>query len=404
MPRFISNSGSFQDLIVSGSRLYVASSSVFFNNLVTASVAITNVLMVSSSGQVFITASSAIGGGGGPVSTAGFITTGSIGTTQSITGSLVLSGSNITITGSLNAANITGSLLGTASYVSGSIFTSTNPALSASYALTASFALNGGGSTINNFYNTASFIATGSVTASVNVGTGNIFTVTSASANLMTISSSGATIISGSFTVVSGSTEFQVLGTGIKMGNTGSDAHTMTGSFGISGVGNTGSILTIIGSGSTNPIFTIQGSQGELFSVTDNLSGSLFSVNDILGLPILDVNSDKTIKIGNYLAPGLYTTARVTANTGTTLIYSIPTASYDSAYFDYNIRSGSVGRAGSIIAMWSGSSVNYSEVSASSFGTTTGFVFGVSISGSNMILSGSAPSNGWTVKTIIRSI
>jgi hypothetical protein len=54
--------------------------------------------------------------------------------------------------------------------------------------------------------------------------------------------------------------------------------------------------------------------------------------------------------------------------------------------------------------MWSGSRVNYSEVSASSFGTTNTFVFGVSISGSNMILSGSAPSNGWIVKTIIRSI
>jgi hypothetical protein len=163
-------------------------------------------------------------------------------------------------------------------------------------------------------------------------------------------------------------------------------------------------VLTVQGSGSSAPLFTVQGSQGELFAVTDSLTGSLFSVNDISGLPILDVNSDQTVKIGNYLAPGLYTSTRITANTGVTVIYGIPTASYDSAYFDYNIRSGSVGRAGSIIAMWSGSSVNYSEVSASSFGTTNTFVFGVQISGSNMILSGSAPSNGWTVKTIIRSI
>jgi hypothetical protein len=59
------------------------------------------------------------------------------------------------------------------------------------------------------------------------------------------------------------------------MGNTGSDAHTMTGSFSIYGIGNTSSTLTIIGSGSTNPLFTVQGSQGQLFSVTDILSGSL---------------------------------------------------------------------------------------------------------------------------------
>jgi hypothetical protein len=118
----------------------------------------------------------------------------------------------------------------------------------------------------------------------------------------------------------------------------------------------------------------------------------------------VDVRSDQTTLIGNYLAPGMYTSTKVVATTGVTVLYSIPTASYDSAYYDYNIRSGSVGRAGSIMAMWSGSSVNYSEVSASSFGPTTGFVFGVSISGSNMILSGSAPSSGWIVKTIVRAI
>ena len=35
----------------------------------------------------------------------------------------------------------------------------------------------------------------------------------------------------------------------------------------------------------------VQGSQGQLFSVTDNLSGSIFAVSDISGVPILDVNS-----------------------------------------------------------------------------------------------------------------
>lgn len=215
---------------------------------------------------------------------------------------------------------------------------------------------------------------------------------------------SGSVIVSGSLTVVSGSTEFQVLNTGIKIGNSGSDAHTMTGSLGILGLENTRSTLSVRGSGSINPIFTVQGSQGELFSVTDSLSGSLFSVNDISGLQILDVDSNQTVKIGNYAAPGMYTSTKITANTGITIVYSVPTASYDSAYFDYNIRSGSVGRVGQIMAMWSGSSVNYNEVSASSFGTTSTFVFGVQVTGSNMILSGSAPTNGWTVKTIVRAI
>ena len=56
--------------------------------------------------------------------------------------------------------------------------------------------------------------------------------------------------------------------------------------------------LNIYKSGST--VFEIQGSQGQLFSVTDSLSGSLFSVNDISGIPILEVFSDDTVKIGTY--------------------------------------------------------------------------------------------------------
>jgi hypothetical protein len=56
--------------------------------------------------------------------------------------------------------------------------------------------------------------------------------------------------------------------------------------------------LIVQGSGST--ILDIFGSQGELFSVTDSLSGSLFSVNDISGIPIMEVFSDNTIKMGTY--------------------------------------------------------------------------------------------------------
>ncbi len=45
-------------------------------------------------------------------------------------------------------------------------------------------------------------------------------------------------------------------------------------------------VVTIYGSGSTAPVFKVQGSSGELFSITDSLTGSLFSVNDISGLPV----------------------------------------------------------------------------------------------------------------------
>ena len=48
-----------------------------------------------------------------------------------------------------------------------------------------------------------------------------------------------------------------------------------------------------VGIGTTTPSakLDIQGTQGQLFSVTDNLSGSIFAVADISGVPIFDVNS-----------------------------------------------------------------------------------------------------------------
>ena len=61
--------------------------------------------------------------------------------------------------------------------------------------------------------------------------------------------------------------------------------------------------LNIYKSGST--VFNIEGSQGTLFTLTDELSGSLFSVNDISGIPIFEVFSDDTVKIGTYNAEGI---------------------------------------------------------------------------------------------------
>lgn len=57
--------------------------------------------------------------------------------------------------------------------------------------------------------------------------------------------------------------------------------------------------LIVYSSGSANAL-DVQGSQGQLFSVTDTLSGSLFSVNDISGIPIVEVLSDNIVKLGTF--------------------------------------------------------------------------------------------------------
>jgi hypothetical protein len=168
----------------------------------------------------------------------------------------------------------------------------------------------------------------------------------------------------------------------------------------------TQNVLTIVGSGNTTSpsIFTVQGSSGELFSVSDSLVGSLFSVNDISGLPVIEAFSDNTILMGSYLAPSLNTTTRVIATTGTTNVYSIPTSAYTGAFFDYTVSDGTNLRAGNIMSIWSGTSVNITETQTTDFGNTSGLTFNMVVSSGNAILRTSGVTGNWTVKTIVRSI
>jgi len=56
--------------------------------------------------------------------------------------------------------------------------------------------------------------------------------------------------------------------------------------------------LVVNGSGSV--LFDVQGSQGQLFSITDSLSGSLFAVKDISGMPVMEAFSDNTVRMGQF--------------------------------------------------------------------------------------------------------
>jgi hypothetical protein len=161
----------------------------------------------------------------------------------------------------------------------------------------------------------------------------------------------------------------------------------------------------VYGSGSAHPVVSVQGSQGQLFTVTDSLSGSLFSVNDVSGLRILEAFSDSRILFGNYQASGLITTIYTVSTAASTItLYSLPTASYDGFWFEYTARSGSNARAGQMMGIWSGSAVNYTETTTTDFGTTTGITFGSNISSGNMIISTTVGSANWIVKGIVRSI
>ena len=50
----------------------------------------------------------------------------------------------------------------------------------------------------------------------------------------------------------------------------------------------------------SNGTLSIEGSAGQLFSITNDLTGSIFSVNDVSGIPSIDVNADGTVVIATY--------------------------------------------------------------------------------------------------------
>ena len=55
--------------------------------------------------------------------------------------------------------------------------------------------------------------------------------------------------------------------------------------------------LTLTSSTSGSTIFDIQGTSGQLFSITDDLTGDLFAVSDSSGVPILNVNANGAVTL-----------------------------------------------------------------------------------------------------------
>jgi hypothetical protein len=75
--------------------------------------------------------------------------------------------------------------------------------------------------------------------------------------------------------------------------------------------------VVVNGSGST--ILDVQGSQGQLFTINDSLSGSLYSVKNNLGVPVIQAFSDATVKMGAFGAEAIRVSGSFTTTTGSLL-------------------------------------------------------------------------------------
>ena len=130
----------------------------------------------------------------------------------------------------------------------------------------------------------------GSLTISGSIlTTGNGLPLTGSIISSGSFTSIGNTVVSGSFTVITGSTvEFQVLGTGVKVGNFSTDNHTVTGSLLVSGsITTLGNITaqTLVVQTVTSSVSFITGSTkfGSLSTNTHQFTGSMFVTGALSG-------------------------------------------------------------------------------------------------------------------------
>jgi hypothetical protein len=133
------------------------------------------------------------------------------------------------------------------------------------------------------------------------------------------------------------------------------------------------------------------------------------SVNDISGLPILEVFDDNTILMGDYQAPSLYSTTKSVVGIVTNyVVYQFVASLYTSVFFEYNVQNSTNLRAGTIMAVWSAGTLEFTETSTMDIGNTTPISFNVVLTTIGPVvyvqLRTTTTTSGWTIKSIIRSI
>jgi len=85
-------------------------------------------------------------------------------------------------------------------------------------------------------------------------------------------------------------------------------------------------------------------------------------------------------------------------------VATVNTGSHSGAFFDYTCISGSNARAGTVMAIYNGGSVEYTDNSTSDIGDTSGVTFSVDTSGADMRLRATVTSDDWSIKTLVRAL
>lgn len=89
---------------------------------------------------------------------------------------------------------------------------------------------------------------------------------------------------------------------------------------------------------------------------------------------------------------------------GTQVISQIDTGSFDSAFFDYRIKNGTDYRAGTLIAVWSGTETAFTDNSTADIGDTSPVVLSVDLENTQARLKATVTAGSWNIKTFTRAL
>ena len=221
------------------------------------------------------------------------------------------------------------------------------------------------------------------------------------------LTNSGSQSISGSLTLtgtltaqtivaqtITSSTDF-VTGSTI-FGSLLSNTHQFTGSVSI-----TGSLAASLTNVNQNNVVGYNTTTGQLFyQSTSSLSVTTASY----ALTATSASYAATASYANIFNIGLsqIKTATVASSiAGANNLFTDATGSYTAAKYIYTVTNGSNARTGEVLAIWNGSSVQYTDNSTLDIGSTSGVTPSVSVVGSDVLFNITTGTSGWRLKATV---
>jgi hypothetical protein len=160
---------------------------------------------------------------------------------------------------------------------------------------------------------------------------------------------------------------------------------------------------------STN--FTVTG--GEVTSNNITINGTNVTLGGTRNITLSEITAQGATTANQVVLNGgavihgvLFTTgSNFDVDTGTEVVATIATGSFDAAFFEYVVKNGTNYRAGAVIAVWDNAdNVEFTDTSTNDLGNTSDVVFTVDTLSGNARLKATVISDNWIVKTAVRAL